>query len=187
MTSFGDKLLGGHEFSLVPPEGLHAIISLNPWLLLPTKYVLANSRKQNVSAIFEWQEKEQGWFLYAGEFPHGWEKKVKLVNLPASTWKGSAFRSAKPKFPKKGIDASKVYSNIVPYKGGLLSISNIVLKSTPPSTRAHSTRRSATTQPRPPMPRQSLDAPPSSKTHGSKRKTSPPAPSPTTKRRVCYI
>ena len=30
MTSFGDKLLGGHEFSLVPPEGLHAIISLNP-------------------------------------------------------------------------------------------------------------------------------------------------------------
>ena len=30
MTSFGRKLLGGRGFSLIPPKGLHAIISTNP-------------------------------------------------------------------------------------------------------------------------------------------------------------
>ena len=30
MTSFGQKLLGGRGFSLIPPKGLHAIISANP-------------------------------------------------------------------------------------------------------------------------------------------------------------
>ena len=30
MTSFNEKLFGSYGFSLVPPEGLHAIISPNP-------------------------------------------------------------------------------------------------------------------------------------------------------------
>ena len=30
MTSFGQELLGGRGFSLIPHEGLHAIISANP-------------------------------------------------------------------------------------------------------------------------------------------------------------
>nr|POE69882.1 hypothetical protein CFP56_38090 [Quercus suber] len=112
-----EELLGGREFSLVPPEGLHAIISSNPQLLLPTKSVIANARKQNMSTIFK--------------------------------WKGFASKSA-----KKGTDASEVYSNIVPYNGGLPPIGNIVLKSTTPrSARVHSTRRSATAQSRPPLSR----------------------------------
>ena len=45
MTSFGQELLGGHGFSLIPPDGFHAIISANPWLLLPTKFVVAYARK----------------------------------------------------------------------------------------------------------------------------------------------
>ena len=40
MTSFGRELLGGRGFSLIPLEGLHAIISANPQLLLPTKSVV---------------------------------------------------------------------------------------------------------------------------------------------------
>ena len=66
MTSFGQELLGGHGFSLIPPEGLHAIIFSNPWLLLPTKSMVTYARKQSRSAIFEWQRKEKGWYLYAG-------------------------------------------------------------------------------------------------------------------------
>ena len=88
MTSFNEKLFGSYGFSLVPPEGLHAIISPNPRLLFPTKSVIAYARKQNKFAIFKWQEKEQGWFLYTSEFSRGWEKKVKIVNLPASMKKG---------------------------------------------------------------------------------------------------
>ena len=52
MTSFGQELLGGHGFSPIPPEGLHAIISTNPRLLLPTKSMVAYARKQSKSAIF---------------------------------------------------------------------------------------------------------------------------------------
>ena len=81
MTSFRQELLGGQGFALIPPEGLHAIISTNPQLLLPTKFVVAYARKQTRSTIFKGQEKEKGWYLYAGEYPAGWEKKVKMVNL----------------------------------------------------------------------------------------------------------
>ena len=81
MTSFGHELVGDCGFSLIPSEGLHAIISANPWLLLPTKFVVAYARKQTRSTIFKGQEKEKGWYLYAGEYPAGWEKKVKMVNL----------------------------------------------------------------------------------------------------------
>lgn len=54
MTSFSNELHSGYRFSLVPLEGLHAIISLNPRLLLPTKSMIAYARKQNKSAIFKW-------------------------------------------------------------------------------------------------------------------------------------
>ena len=88
MTSFNKELYGSCGFSLVPPKGLHAIISPNPRLLLPTKFVIAYFRKQNRFAILEWLEKEQGWFLYTSEFSRGWGKNVKVVNLPASMKKG---------------------------------------------------------------------------------------------------
>ena len=113
---------------------------------------------------------------------------MKVVNLPASTKKGLASRSAKPKSAKNGVDVFGVCSNIVPSKGGLPPIGNIVLEKTrPPSTRARSTRRFVVAKSRPPMPRQPSDAPLSSRIRGSKRKTSPPTPSTTTERRVCYL
>ena len=45
MISFEQELLRSHEFSLIPLDGLHAVISTNPWLLLPTKSVVAYARK----------------------------------------------------------------------------------------------------------------------------------------------
>lgn len=140
MTSFSKELLGGRGFSLVPLEGLHSIIFLNPWLLLPNRSVIAYARKQNRSAIFEWRDKEQGWFWYVSEFLRGWDKKLKMVNLPASTKKGSASKSTKPKPAKKGGDISKACLDLVPYKGGLPPTGNIFLESTPPpSTKTRST------------------------------------------------
>ena len=53
MTSFEQELAGSHGFSLIPLEGLSMVVSPNPWLLLPSKFVLAYARKQNQSAIFE--------------------------------------------------------------------------------------------------------------------------------------
>ena len=67
---------------------------------------------------------------------------MKVVNLPVSMKKGLASNYAKPKFAKKGGDAFEACSDIVPYKGGLPPIGNIVLESTPPPfARARSTRR----------------------------------------------
>ena len=85
-------------------------------------FVVAYARKRSRSAIFEWQEKEKRWYLYAGEFPFSWEKKMKVVNLSTPTKKGSVSRTAKPKFAKKGDDSSKTCYNIVPYKAGLPSL-----------------------------------------------------------------
>ena len=45
MTSFEQELLGSRGFSLIPFDGLHAIISVNSRLLLSTKYVVAYARK----------------------------------------------------------------------------------------------------------------------------------------------
>ncbi|KAK9988300.1 hypothetical protein SO802_028539 [Lithocarpus litseifolius] len=61
-------------------------------------------------------------------------------------------------------------------EGGLPPIGNIVLEGSCPPL--------ATTagKPKPSTPRPSTDAPPSSRTHGNKRKTSPPPPSATTER-----
>jgi len=102
MTSFGHELLGDCGFSLIPFEGLHAIISANPWLLLPTKSVVAYARKQGRSTIFKWQEKEKGWYLYTGEYPAGWEKKVKMVNLLYLRRKDQCLRLLSPNLPRLG-------------------------------------------------------------------------------------
>ena len=196
MISFRKELLRSRAFSFIPPDGLHAIIFANLWLLLPTKSVVAYARKHNRSAIFEWQAKENEWYLYAGEYPTSWEKKVKVVNLLAPVKKGSVSWSAKPKSTKRGDNSSETCSNIVPFKGGLPPIGNIVLKgfspivlegSSPPSAHSLSNRRSTASKPKPSAPWPSMNALPSSKTHGSKRKISPLALSATTERRVYYL
>ena len=53
MTLFEQELLGSCGFSLIPPDGLSAVISTNPWLFLPTKSIVAYAKKQSWSAIFE--------------------------------------------------------------------------------------------------------------------------------------
>lgn len=113
---------------------------------------------------------------------------MKVVNLPAPTKNGLVSRSAKPKFAKIGDDSFKTYSEIVPYKGDLPLISNIILEgSPPPFSKTRFARHSTMTKSRPPTPRLTANTPPSSKTRDSKRKTSHSAPSATTKRRVCYL
>ena len=52
MDSFVAELAGSRGFSLIPPEGLSMVVSVNPRLLLPSKSVLAYARKQSRSAIF---------------------------------------------------------------------------------------------------------------------------------------
>ena len=59
MTSFEKKLVGSRSFSLIPPDGLGMVVSANPRLLLPSKSVLAYTRKQSLSAIFEWDEEKK--------------------------------------------------------------------------------------------------------------------------------
>ena len=188
MISFGQELLGGRGFSIITSEGLHAIIFTNLWLLLPTKFVLAYARKQSRSIIFEWKEKERGWYLYVDEFLPGWEKRVKVMNLPAPTKKGSVSWTIKPKSAKRGNDSSKTCSDLVLYKGGFLLIGNIVLEgSPPPFACTHSSRCSTVGKPKPSTPKPSVDAPPSSRTRGSKRKTSPLVSIATIESRVCYL
>ncbi|KAK9998115.1 hypothetical protein SO802_017718 [Lithocarpus litseifolius] len=85
-----------------------------------------------------------------------------VLNLPAPAKKGLVSRFTKPKSTKRGDDSSETYSNIVPYEGGLPPIG----------------------KPKPVAPQPSMDAPLTSRTQGSKRKTSPPSSSATTKRRA---
>ena len=175
--------MGSRGFSLIPLDGLSAVISINPRLLLPSKFVLAYARKQSRSAIFEWVEEDRGWLWHADDYPTGWKKKVKLINILMPGKKGSA----KPKSAKKGDDSSEAYSDVVPFESGLPSIGNIVLKSSPPpSTRTHSSMRPIANKSKSAALRPFTDAPPSNRTRGSKRKTSPPEPT-TTERRVCYL
>ena len=129
--------MGSHGFSLVPPDGLSAIISANPQLLLPSKSVLTYASKQSRSTIFEWDEEKRGWDWHAGDYPPGWEKKVKVTNIS------------------------------VPIKKGLVK-----LKSASKS--------------KPVTPQLSSDAPSSSRTQGSKRKTTS-HPAFATERRVSYL
>ena len=127
--------MGSRGFSLIPPDGLGMVISANPHLLLPSKSVLAYTRKQNPFAIFEWDAEKIGWYWHADEYPPGWEKKVKVTNIPA------------------------------PSKKGLI--------------RLKSASKSKPATPRPP-----IDAPPASRTRGSKRKTTPHL---ATERKVSYL
>ena len=109
MTSFEQELVGSRYFSLIPPNGLNMVISANPHLLLPSKSVLAYTRKQNPSAIFEWDEEKKGWYWHTSEYPPGWEKKVKVINIPMPSKKGPArLKSAsksKPAISRPPTDA----------------------------------------------------------------------------------
>ena len=90
MTSFEKELVGSRSFSLIPLNGLSMVISANPRLLLPSKSVLAYARKQNQSAIFEWDEEKERWYWHAGNYPLGWEKKVKVTNISVPSKKAPA-------------------------------------------------------------------------------------------------
>ena len=109
MTSFEQELVGSRGFSLIPPDGLSMVVSANPCLLLPSKSMLAYTRKQNPSAIFEWDEKKKGWYWHTSEYPPGWEKNVKVINIPMLSKKGPArLKSAnksKPATPRPPTDA----------------------------------------------------------------------------------
>ena len=110
MTTFVDELVGSRGFSLIPPDGLGMVISVNPRLLLPSKFVLAYARRQNRSAIFEWDAEKKGWYWHAGDYPPGWEKKVKVINISVPSKKVPAkLKSAdktKPDTPLPPTSAS---------------------------------------------------------------------------------
>ena len=126
--------------------------------------------------------------MYAGEYPTGWEKKVNMVNLPMPAKKGFVSWSTKPKPARKGDDSSETCFDIVSFEGGLPPMGNLVMEgSSPPFAYTRSSRHPNASKSRPAAPRPSVDAPPSSKTRGSKRKTTPPILSATTERRVCYL
>ena len=90
MDSFMAKLAGSRGFSLIPPEGLIMVVSVDPRLLLPSISVLAYARKQSRLAIFEWDAEKKGWFWHTGDYPPGWEKKVKVINLSVLSKKAPA-------------------------------------------------------------------------------------------------
>ena len=118
----------------------------------------------------------------------GWEKKVRVLNFPAPAKKGLVSRTAKPKSAKRGDDSSETCFDIIPYEGGLPPIGNIVLESSSfPSAFTHSSKRSIACKRKPSAPRPTMDTLPSSRTLGSKRKTSPPPSSASTERRVYYL
>ena len=100
------ELAGSRGFSLIPSEGLSTVASVNPRLLLPSRSVLAYARKQSRSAIFEWDAEKKGWFWHAGDYPPGWEKKIKVINLPVPSEKAPA----KPKSVAKPKSAGKTKS-----------------------------------------------------------------------------
>ena len=103
MDSFIAELAGSRGFSLIPPEGLSTVALASPRLLLPSRSVLAYARKQSRSAIFEWGAEKKGWFWHVGDYPPGWEKKVKVINLLAPSEKVPA----KPRSATKLKSASK--------------------------------------------------------------------------------
>ena len=90
MATFVDELADSCGFSLIPPDGLGMVVSINPHLLLPSKSVLAYVRKQSRSAIFEWDAEKKGWYWHAGDYPPGWEKKVKVTNISVPSKKAPA-------------------------------------------------------------------------------------------------
>ena len=103
--------------------------------------------------------------MYSGEYPTGWEKKVKVVNLPVPTKKGFVSWSAKPKLDKKGDDSSETCSDVVPYEGSLPPMGNIVFEgSPPPFACTRSSKHPTAGRSRLAAPRPSADAPSSSRT-----------------------
>ena len=54
MTSFYEDIMGSRGFLLIPPQGLHVVLSPNLRLLVPTRSMVTYARKQNMSVIFEW-------------------------------------------------------------------------------------------------------------------------------------
>ncbi|XP_030957107.1 uncharacterized protein KIAA0754-like [Quercus lobata] len=66
------------------------VASVNPRLLLPSKSVLAYARKQSWSAIFELDAEKKGWFWHTGDYPPGWEKRVKVINISVLSKKAPA-------------------------------------------------------------------------------------------------
>ena len=127
--------------------------------------MVAYARKQSWSAIFEWVEKKRRWFWYAGDYPMGWKKRVKVTNISMPMKKSSALRFTKPKFSKKVDDSSETYSDIVPFEGDFPPIGNIVLESShPPSAHTRSSKRPTVGKSRPIAPRPSIDAHSSSRT-----------------------
>lgn len=115
---------------------------------------------------------------------------MKVENLPLHVQKDSTSKFAKSKSTKKGkvaaTNALEACLEIVHYKEGIPLIGIIIIESTPPS-RTHSTRRSTMAKSKPPLSRQPSNTFPSSRTHGSKKKTFPPVSSTASKRRVCYL
>ena len=176
--------MGSHGFSLIPPDGLSTVILANHQLLLPFKFVLAYARKQSRSTIFEWVEEDRGWFWHAGDYPAGWEKKVKVTSIPVSGKKGSA----KPKSAKKDNDSFEACLDVVPFESDLPPIGNMVLESSPPpSAHTHFSMRPTASKSKSVALWPSTDASPSNRTRGNKRKMSPPSTSTTTDRRICYL
>lgn len=96
-------------------------------------------------------------------------------------------RTTKPKSAKKGDNSSKTCSDLVPYKGDLPPGNIVLERSLPPSVRTYSSKRSIASKPKLSSLRPFVDAPPSSRTRGCKRKTSPPTLSTTVERRVYYL
>ena len=90
MDMFVTELAGSRGFSLIPPEGLGMVASVNPCLLLPSKFVLAYARKQSRLVIFEWDVEKKGWFWHTGDYPPGWEKRVKVINISVPSKKAPA-------------------------------------------------------------------------------------------------
>ena len=80
---------------------------------------------------------------------------------------------AKPKSAKKGDDPC---SDVVPFESF-----------PPPATYTRSNVRPTASKSKFTTPQLSTNAPPSNRTQGSKRKTSPPPMSTTTERKVCYL
>ena len=68
MDSFVAELAGSRGFSLIPPEGLGMVVSVNSHLLLPSKFFLAYARKQSRLAIFEWDAEKKRWFWHAADY-----------------------------------------------------------------------------------------------------------------------
>ena len=163
-------------FSLIPPDGLGMVASANPRLVLPSRSVLAYVTKQGRSSLLEWNEGAEGWNWLAGDYPPGWDKKVKVLNPPTLAKGGSV----KLKSAKKKDEAMSSESDLPP-------MGHLALLGSPPSrARAVPATRSTAGKSKQTTSQPSAGAPPSSRTRGSKRKTSPP-PARATERRVCYL